>query len=67
VVIAPQRNIFCPDEKIVQHLIVGQENVGRAVAQGVLVADNGIGAHAHTGIFFTLPDKEARGHIAFEI
>ncbi len=67
VVLRPQGEIPGADQEVVEHLVVGEQDVGRAVAQGVLVADDGRFGHAVKGIFFALAHEQTGGDGLFQV
>ncbi|MNZ97760.1 hypothetical protein D3C78_1170150 [compost metagenome] len=45
-VVAPQPLILRPQQQVVEHLVVGEQDVRRVLAQGVAMGDHLIGRHA---------------------
>ena len=43
----PQLAVLGPQHQVVEHLVVGQQDVGRVLAQGVAVSDDGALGHHH--------------------
>ena len=61
---APESVVDRPDQQEIQHLVVGEEDVGRTFAQGAAVRDDVVRPHGGVGRALAFADVEARAHPA---
>ena len=54
------------DEEVIQHFVVGQQDVGRVAAQGGLIGDDFVWPHLGGGLVVLVADVEASGDLALE-
>ena len=65
-VVSPEREVDGPRQQEIEHLVVGEQDVRRALAQHVAVLDQVIRGHVRPGRGTGLPHVQSRGHLAPE-
>ena len=65
-VVPPKRRIDRPREQQIQHLVVGEQDVGRLFPQRIAVFDEMLPSHARSRGRAVLTDVQARTHSTFE-
>jgi hypothetical protein len=65
-VVLPEWLILWTDQEVVQHLVVGEENVGRLETKRVLVGDDGLPAHDPLRFVFLLAHVKPGCNDAFQ-
>lgn len=54
-------------QQVVEHFVVGQQDVRRAFAQRVLAGNDLFCRHFLAGFDFAVADKQADGHLAMQL
>ncbi len=63
----PESCVAGPEQQVVEHLVIGKQDVGRRKAHGVLVRDDSPRPHHLGRLFLVLTHENARGDLAFEL